>query len=116
MDELQAKLIQLGVVVVDNLILAVPLLLMGGLVPYLIAKMKARTQAMTKDIEGWAVDAERDIDGRKKGPERHAFVKRLAQDTYPMARSSRLDTLISGPGKAAADEFRVSLPPDPEAS
>ena len=58
MDQVYAKLAELAVVILDNLILAVPLLMGGALVPYLIAKVKTRTKAMTDDIEDWAVEAE----------------------------------------------------------
>ena len=111
-DRLVGKLVELGVVIVDNVIYAVPALMIAA-TAFAVAWFNKRTNRLKKDVRDAAVDAERKF-GAHTGAKKHAHVSSKLKETWSGIPREKLDKLIQTEGVEAAHEFRDShVPPEP---
>ncbi len=112
-DVLIGKLVDLGVAIVDNLIIAIPVM-MGAASLFIVAWFNKRTKRLKKDVRDAAVEAEKQH-GRHAGPKKHAFASSKLKKTWSSIDTHKLDDLIITEGVKAAHEYRDSLvPPEPK--
>jgi hypothetical protein len=112
-DVLVGKLVELGVVIVDNVIFLVPAVMAAGAV-FVVAWFNKRTKRLKKDVRDAAVEAEKQH-GRHAGPKKHAFASSKLKKTWSSIDTHKLDDLITTEGVKAAHEYRDSLvPPEPK--
>jgi hypothetical protein len=96
------------IVLLDNLAIAIPMLIVGGLVPWALAWMKKRKAKIVDLVESEAVLAEMQH-GEGAGPDKHAQVSDRVHREFTITQRG-LDAVIRGPGVEAADAYRASLP------
>ena len=109
-DVLVGKLVELGVAIVDNLILVIPAVMVAASL-FVVAWFNKRTKRLKKDVEDAAVEAEKQH-GRHSGPKKHALATSILKKTWSSVDGEKLDKLIMTDGVDAAHRYRDSLPPE----
>ncbi len=109
-DVLIGKLVDLGVAVVENLILVIPAVMVAASL-FVVAWFNKRTKRLKKDVREAAVEAEKQH-GRHTGPKKHAFASSKLRKTWSSIDTHKLDDLIMTEGVEAAHRYRDSLPPE----
>ena len=113
MDPLTQALTRLVVAIVEQAIVAVPIL--GGLaIAAAVAWLKRRSRILREHVVDAAVEAEKLL-GAGAGEAKEDLVRTSAKRRFPTVSSDEVHKLIKDHGVPAAHAYRDSLvPPEPE--